>query len=310
MVQGFGQSVEDRKAQKELFDTVNAEAKANWHDPAYRAEFAAELTESILYGFESESIVGSWIDSRTVGYDDRIFRKEVEGLEAFWVARGGYIEASGMSGNVYEMPRDTVGIHVSEYSDKFLTNFAQSAQELRSLAIQKMDIAVNKRVFSLLDAAAESTSAGASLANLQANLDDAIDDVLDRSDSGRVTVIGRPAAVGKLANLALSYGGGWQGALDQVQQSGFVGQYRGCPVVRYSRRSARYIAATPAAGQLLADDVLYVVAADCGEVGFFGGLVSKEFEELDNWYWHYLARRDVGVLLDHSERVRKITGVS
>jgi hypothetical protein len=34
--------------------------------------------------------------------------------------------------------------------------------------------------------------------------------------------------------------------------------------------------------------------------------MSKEFSELDNWYWHYLARRDTGVLVHHPERARRL----
>jgi hypothetical protein len=39
---------------------------------------------------------------------------------------------------------------------------------------------------------------------------------------------------------------------------------------------------------------LWVMAKDTGKFVFFGGLKSKEFSELDNWYWHYLARGTPG----------------
>ena len=47
---------------------------------------------------------------------------------------------------------------------------------------------------------------------------------------------------------------------------------------------------------------LWVMARDTGKFAFFGGLKSKEFMELDNWYWHYLARRDTGIMVHHPER--------
>ena len=49
---------------------------------------------------------------------------------------------------------------------------------------------------------------------------------------------------------------------------------------------------------------LWVMARDTGKFAFFGGLKSKEFMELDNWYWHYLARRDTGIMVHHPERAQ------
>jgi hypothetical protein len=39
---------------------------------------------------------------------------------------------------------------------------------------------------------------------------------------------------------------------------------------------------------------------------FFGGLLSKEYTEEDNWYWHYLARRDFGGVVYRPNRLRRI----
>ena len=35
-----------------------------------------------------------------------------------------------------------------------------------------------------------------------------------------------------------------------------------------------------------------------------------DHEVLDNWYWHYLARRDTGVLVHHPERARRLVDTS
>jgi hypothetical protein len=48
------------------------------------------------------------------------------------------------------------------------------------------------------------------------------------------------------------------------------------------------------------------MARDTGKFAFFGGLKSKEFMDNDNWYWHYIARRDTGLLVYHPERARRL----
>ena len=45
------------------------------------------------------------------------------------MARGGYIEASELTAEISEVPRDMIGVHVWEFEDKFLTNFAESAAD-------------------------------------------------------------------------------------------------------------------------------------------------------------------------------------
>jgi hypothetical protein len=38
--------------------------------------------------------------------------------------------------------------------------------------------------------------------------------------------------------------------------------------------------------------------------------MSKEYTELDNWYWHYLARRDFGGVVHRPSRIRRIIDTS
>jgi hypothetical protein len=84
-------------------------------------------------------------------------RKSV-GLRAFWVARGGYIEASTIHSEVIEVPRDTIGFHVYEFEDKLRTNFGETQATLVDLGSQRMDAEVNLRVLRLFQAAIPSTS--------------------------------------------------------------------------------------------------------------------------------------------------------
>jgi hypothetical protein len=100
------------------------------------------------------------------------------------MARGGYIEASELSAEISELPRDMLGIHVWEFEDKFLNSFAESAQTLRDLSIRRMDAEINRRIHTVLKA----SMTGANLVNAtltQAALDSAIAKVQDRSSPAR-----------------------------------------------------------------------------------------------------------------------------
>jgi hypothetical protein len=54
-------------------EAANLEARENWHNPQWRHEFAADLTESIMIGFEYETLIGKWIDTETTDFNGRIF---------------------------------------------------------------------------------------------------------------------------------------------------------------------------------------------------------------------------------------------
>ena len=51
---------------------------------------------------------------------------------------------------------------------------------------------------------------------------------------------------------------------------------------------------------------LWVIARDASKFAFFGGMKSKEYTEDKNWYWGYLARRDVGGVVHRPNRLRRI----
>jgi hypothetical protein len=39
-------------------------------------------------------------------------------------------------------------------------------------------------------------------------------------------------------------------------------------------------------------------------------MMSKEWTEQDNWYWHYIARRDFGGVVHRPDRARRIVDTS
>ncbi len=302
LVDAFGRTFEERKAEADLMERANKEARDNWDNPAWRQEFAQELTESILLGFEYETLIDRFIETERLGFDGRSFIRETTGLKAFWMARGGYIEASELTAEVSELPRDMIGVHVYEFEDKFLTNFSESAQTLRNLAIRRMDAEINRRHLAVLQEAVPSGSAYyISAAGLsQASLDTAIRQVRDATEQNEVTIVGRSTMTDQIAgfpNFA-------DEAKEEIRLRGVLGRYRGATIVTLRNfKDEEGVPYFPA-------NELWVLATDHGKFAFYGGLMSKEFSELNNWYWHYLARRDAGVMVHQPSRVRRVVDTS
>jgi len=298
MVDSFGRTFEENKTRLELMEKANEEARQHWNDPQWRRDFAADLTESILLGFEYETLVDRWIDTERTDFNGRVLIRETKGLKAFFMARGGYIEASELTSEVSEVPRDMIGVHVYEFEDKFTTNFAESAQALRDLAIRRMDAEVNRRVRTVL---AEAIPSGSpyytSAAGLsQTVIDAAISAVRDASLTGTVSIVGRP----QMTDQIVGFDGFGNETLEEIRQKGVLGVYRGAQIVtlkNYKDEDDQ---------PFLPANELWVLAKDAGKFVFYGGLLSKEFSEQDNWYWHYLARRDSGVIVHHPERARRL----
>lgn len=298
MVDSFGRSLQENRDRAALMEKANEEAREHWSDPQYRRDFAADLTESILLGFEYETLVDQWMETDRVGFNDRVFVEEATGLKAFYMARGGYIEASELTSEVSEVPRDMIGAHVWDNEDKFLTNFAQSAQNLRNLAIKRMDAEVNRRVHTVLVEAIPSNSAyytsAAGLA--KATLDTNLRAVGDATKTGEVVIVGRSTMVDQICDFQ----GFSNETQEEIRQKGVLGVYRGAKIVRLKNFvDEENVPFLPA-------NEMWVMGRDTGKYGFFGGLLSKEFSELDNWYWHYIVRRDTGVMVHHPERARRI----
>ena len=302
MVDSFGRTFEENKERTALMEQANEEARKNWDDPQWRRDFAAELTESILLGFDYETLIDQWIDTERTDFNGRIFVRETRGLKAFYMARGGYIEASELTTEMSEVPRDMIGVHVYEFEDKFTANFAESAQALRDLAIRRMDAEVNRRVRTVLaEAVPSGSSSYVSAAGLsKPGLDAAISAVRDASTRGEVVIVGRPQMTDQITN----FDGFGNETREEIRQKGVLGTYRGARILtlkNYKDEDDQ---------PFLPANELWVLAKDAGKFAFYGGLLSKEFSENDNWYWHYLARRDSGVMVHHPERVRRIVDTS
>ena len=309
VVDAFGRTDDQRRELRERLAAVNREAAENWDNATWRREMAQELTETIYEGFQHENILSQFAQVENLPFDGRAFVKEVRGLRAFWVARGGYIEASTMHAEVIEIPRDTIGFHVYEMEDKLRTNFGETQATLVDLGTQRMDSEVNLRALRLFQAAVPSSSpyyisgAGLSLSALNTAMREVRDTTLD----GTVSILGRATMTDQIIDeiIGANSGAGFLPETnEQLLRQGVLGVYRGARIITLKNYLNDMGTAFFPANEL------YVIGRDAAKFAFWGGLLSKEYTEDDNWYWHYLARRDFGGVVHRADRIRRVLDTS
>jgi len=262
-------------------------------------------------GFEHENLLGLMAEVENLPFTGRSFVKETRGLKAFWIGRGGYIEASTLHSEVMEIPRDIIGFHVTEFEEKLETNFAETATSLVDLAIQRMDAAVNQRVLSLFEAAVPDagsasyiTGSGVSLGQLNS----ALAGVRDASRTRQVTILGRPTMTEQIMDELLGVGSNGAGFIpasnEEMVRRGLLGTYRGANIVSLTNYTDENNV------PFFPDNEMYVMSTDASKFAFWGGMKTKEYVEEDNWYWHYLGKKEFGGVVHRPDRIRRIVDSS
>lgn len=293
-------SVEEHAA---LADELNREAREEWDNPEWHRQVARDLAESLDYGFTFNNLFGTYLQLQTVGEFDRVILRERRGMKVFWTARGGYIEETQLRDEHWELPRDTLGFHVSEHIDKLRANFATSMEDLVSLGEARHEAEVNRRIFSLLQEAVPSGSPfHSSVAGLTAaDLNTAIREVKDAIKPNGlgpvpVTIIGRASMVDQISDFA----GYADEAKEEVRLRGRLGTYRGANIVQVinytDEDDQSYIPANE----------LWVFGGTVGKFALYGGMQVKSWEENTVDYRHYRSRKDLGGLVHHPEQARRI----
>jgi len=290
---------------------LNEEARTNWGNADWHREVAATIASRLDYGFRFDNLFGSYFNVENVGEFDTVEVSERRGLKVFYTSRGGYIEESQLKTERWTLPRDTIGFHVSEHEDKLRANFAETIETLVSLAEQRLDAEVNRRMFNLLQAAVPNSSpyyvASAGLSNTQLNT--AIRDVMDAvkpSDGGvmPITIIGRAAMIDKVSDIVAAGSAFADAAAEELRARGMVGTYRGASVVRvFNYTDENGVSYIPA-------NELWVFGGGVGKFAFYGGTQTKSWDENTVDYRHYRGRRDIGGLIHHPEQARRIVDSS
>lgn len=290
---------------------LNDEARENWENDAWHRETAAVIASRLDYGFQFDNLFGSYFRVQNVGEFDTVEVSERRGLKVFYTSRGGYIEESQLKTERWQLPRDTIGFHVSEHDDKLRANFAESIEALVSLAEMRLDAEINRRMFNLLQAAIPNVSpyyvASAGLSSSELNA--AIRNVMDAvKPSGQgpapITIIGRAAMIDKVSDIVGAGAAFADAAAEELRARGMVGSYRGANVVRVfnytDENGSSYIPANE----------LWVFGGSVGQFAFYGGTRTKSWEENTVDYRHYRGRRDIGGLIHHPEQARRIVDSS
>ena len=286
-------------------DSLNAEAAECCDDPEWIREQAAVISQEITYGFRYESLFRTYFDTRNVGEFDQFVIRERKGLRVFWTHRGGYIEESQLEADGFELPRDTLGFHVSEFRDKIRSNDAANLESLLPYGKIKMEAELNRRLFQTLQEAIPTGSDyfdDASATGLTPEvLNAAISGVEDapRPDGVRpapVTIIGRAAAVDQISDFS-GYG---NETLEEIRKKGRLGVYRGANIVRLRN-------ITDETGEaFIPDNEVWVFSGDVGTAALYGGAETWGWMENSVRYLHLVSRQDAGVAVYRPQLARRI----
>ena len=288
---------------------LNEEAKLHWHDDTWHRQMAAVIAERLDYGFEFANLFGTYFQVQTVGEFDTVTITERRGMQVFWTARGGYIDETQLKTERFDVPRDTVGFHVSEFADKLRANYAETLEELISLAEQRLDAEINRRMFNLLQAAVPNSSpyyvdaSGGLTKNI---LDSALREVADQVKPNNgvmppITIAGRAQMIDQISDVVTDAAALFDPeATAEIRRMGRLGVYRGANIVRISNytdeNDESYIPANE----------LWVFGGTVGKFVRYGGMQTKSWEENTADYRHYRGRMDVGGLVYHPEYSRRI----
>lgn len=304
----FGPALETdeaRQAYERAKAALNDEAKENFHDEGWQREQAATLASMLDYQFTFNNYFGSYFLVRNAGAYEKVYLRERRGLKVFYTHRGGYIEESQLRTEDWEIPRDTLGFHVSEFEDNLEAGYAETMEAMIALGMARMEAEVNRRMLNLMQEAIPNTSpffVDATATGLTAAvLNDALVDVEDAIQPNGVgpvpvTILGRASAIGAISDFA----GYADEAMEEIRARGRLGTYRGANITRV-------INYTDENGQpYVADNEVWVFGGTVGHFVNYGGMKSKTWSENTADYRHYRVRKDIGGLVHHPEQARRI----
>lgn len=304
----WGRNREAAAEYKALAAKLDQEARDNWDSEAWHRQVAADLATSLDYGFQFENLFSQYIQTDAVGEFDRIIIRERRGLRVFYTSRGGYIDESQLRTEHWELPRDTLGFHVSEHIDKLRAGFSETIAALAALGQTRMETEVNRRILSMAQAAIPSgspnyvASAGLSKAEIDAAIRQVRDSIKpDGAGPVPVTVMGRASMIDKIVDFLPTYS---PTALEEVRQRGFLGTYKGAQLIVVRN----YVDEEGEA--FLPGNELWVMGGTAGRFVTYGGLTIKSWDENTVDYRHYRARRDIGGLINRPEQLRRIVDAS
>lgn len=307
-LQRFGSpldSQEDRESYERAKAALNEEAKENFASEEWHREQAATLAAMLDYQFTFNNLFGTYFLVRNAGQYEKVYLRERRGLKVFYTHRGGYIEESQLKTEDWEIPRDTLGFHVSEFEDNLESGYAETMEAMISLGMQRMEAEVNRRMFNLLQEAVPSSSpyyvdatgTGLTAAVLNDALT-AVEDAIKPNGLGPVpvTIFGRAAAVNEISDFT----GFADEALEEIRLRGRLGTYRAANIVKVVNYTDEN------GDSYIPDDEVWVFGGTVGTFVNYGGMKPRTWTENTADYRHYRVRKDIGGLVHHPEQARRI----
>lgn len=299
-------SVEQERTFESAKAALNAEAQDNWGRPEWHREQAALIVEKLDWGFKNDNIISSYFPTQSVGQFEKVTIEELRGMKVFWTARNGQIDESQMRTDRFELPRETLGWHVSEFEDNWQADYAATVEKLVGYARQREVAEVNRRIFSVLQEAIPTSSEyyeDASAAGLTPQvlnpLLSEVADVAPPSNGGLalpLAIVGRAAAIDQISdftNFAPE-------AQEEIRKKGRLGVYRGANIVRVTNW-------TDEDGlPYIPEDEVFILGGDLGRFVNYGGAKFRTWVEDTTDHFHARSRRDIGLSVYRPHYARRI----
>lgn len=285
---------------------LNDEAKEQWGNPTWHREQAALITERLDFGFQNENIISSYFPVQNVGAFEKVVIEETRGMKVFWTARNGQIDESQLRTEQWELPRETLGWHVSEFEDNWQADYASTVEKLIGYARQRETAEVNRRIFSVLQTAIPSSSPyyeDASVSGLtELVLNPLISEVADvappsnGSFAGPLAIVGRASAIDQISDFT-SFS---NEAKEEIRRQGRLGVYRGANIVRLTNW-------TDDLGlPYIPENEVYVLGGDLGRFVSYGGAKTRSWSVDETEHYHFKSRRDVGLAIYRPQFARRV----
>lgn len=294
-----------------LMEQTNKELGNHFSLPQHSADLS-ELAFSIINlawaDAMTDNVIDKVIETKTVDFAgvDYIDEGTMRGMRAYWQGRGGRILSSVLryTGR-QQMPRDEMVAALDIHQDEVTTNFWGTLQKLQAQYEEKLRQLPTSRLIALI---AEALPAGSTVDGLavsathakstitEADIDAVLNTVRRFSKGAQVSILGSESALSVFGRLGATY-------LDLAEKiftqgTGFIGQYKGTPLVTISNFEDFM-------GDLvLPEDELWIVGRNAGRLTFYGAQAKAQVLNLEAFYKRWETARDAGMLLYGAEAGR------
>ncbi len=226
-------SPEERQAFAEKMKAVN------WRDPEERLAVATDIIKWVIDDVYDDDIIGMIADVETFNEGEEVKFHILEGLIAYIHEPGSFAPRSVLTKTEVVLPTQLVSVATELDIGQLRSGRYGTINDLRRRATEALLGRRNKLLWETTYGAVTATAtdgnyatfaSSATAATKRAAIDAALTYVHDNNSQGPKAIIGRYTALDWLPDLGTSY---WSDRmLDEINRTGFVGEYKGVPVIR------------------------------------------------------------------------------